>query len=230
MAGGSGTRMGGDLPKQFRSLNGRPVLWWSMKSFRDEDASTGIIIVLPKDYRELWDEYYRTLPEGDRIPHITVTGGTTRSESVKNGLKAVSDAVGKEPGQTDCLVSIHDAARPLVTKEMISRGWKTAAKKGAAIPVIPVSDSLRIADGEGSKAVDRSKYMAVQTPQVFDLKMLEEAYHRSEGKNFTDDAAVMEHAGHKIELFEGSPENFKITNPKDLAIAEVLMTKECQNT
>ena len=214
VAGGSGSRMGGGIPKQFRNLCGRPVLWWSMKAFRDEDPATNIILVLPEEFVKLWQDYFHSLPESDRFSHEITIGGATRTESVKNGLAHVASP--------DSLVAVHDGARPLVTPELISKGWETAQQHGAAIPVVPVTDSLRKVNGDNSEAVDRSEYVAVQTPQVFKTSILKEAYAQAGENTFTDDAAVVENAGFKVALYPGSDTNFKLTHPKDLQIAAVL--------
>ena len=218
VAGGSGTRMGGGIPKQFRSLAGRPVLWWSIKAFHDENPDTSIIIVLPKDFIGLWKDFYSTLPDADRFPYKIATGGKTRTESVRNGLALIPDG-------EDALVAVHDGARPLVTRSVIATGWENAEKHGAAIPVVSVTDSLRIKKETGTETVDRSLYLAVQTPQVFDAPTLKKAYEEAEksGLSFTDDASVMEHAGKKIAVFDGNSANIKITNPIDMSIAEVIL-------
>ena len=215
VAGGSGTRMGGGVPKQFRSLNNRPVLWWSMKAFHEEDPGTNLILVLPMEFMTLWEDYFNSLPEEERYPHRVVAGGSTRTESVVNGLEAVEDP--------ESLVAVHDGARPLVTQSLISTGWKTALEHGAAIPVVPVTDSLRKIDGDGSRVVDRKDFVAVQTPQVFISRILKDAYSQAGDKTFTDDTSVVEGAGKKVALFEGNPENIKLTNPKDLEIAKAIM-------
>lgn len=218
VAGGTGTRMGEGIPKQFRTLCGRPVLWWSIKAFHDQDPETAIIVVLPKEFISLWNDFYATLPSTDRINHRVTSGGQSRGESVWNGLKLIEDE--------DSLVAVHDAARPLVSEKIINDGWETAKKTEAAIPVVPVTDSLRKITGDDSESVDRSLYVGVQTPQVFKTSLLKEAYRKAGDKVFTDDAAVVENLGHKISLFEGSHENMKITNPKDLGIASVIMGKD----
>lgn len=227
VAGGSGTRMGGGLPKQFRPLCGYPVLWWSIKRFHEENPDTEIIIVLPSDFIKEWEDFCLNLPFDKRISHSVVAGGCSRTDSVKNGLRQVESLVSStNENKKDSLVAIHDGARPLLTKEMISKGWDVAEKNGAAIPVVPVTDSLREKNGQESKAVDRGKYVAVQTPQVFNVSIITESYKRSEGQAFTDDATAVENAGYKVSLFDGSPLNIKITNPKDLEIAAVLMGKD----
>lgn len=216
VAGGSGTRMGGGIPKQFRSLLERPVLWWSMKAFHDENPNTELILVLPEEFIPLWNDLFATIPEKDRFEHLVTIGGNTRTESVVNGIGLIEDE--------DSLVAIHDGARPLVTKEIIHQGFLLAGAEGAAVPVVPVTDSLRKLNGDSSECVDRNRFVAVQTPQVFKTLLLKKAYREAEDdKVFTDDASVVERMDQKIALFEGSHNNIKITNPKDLAIAKLLM-------
>ena len=227
VAGGSGSRMGGGIPKQFRSLRGRPVLWWSLKAFRDENPETKIIVVLPKEFINLWTDYFHSLPLEDQIPHSTAEGGSSRTESVRKGLIEIETDLHSHNGKKeDALIAIHDGARPLVSLAMIKEGWKAAEKDGAAIPVVAVTDSLREKEREESHSVDRNKFVAVQTPQVFNAELIMDAYRIIGETSFTDDAAVAENAGNRVSLYEGNPENMKITNPKDLAIAEVLMGKD----
>lgn len=221
VAGGEGTRLGGDLPKQFRELCGRPVLWWSLKAFHDEDPDTRIIIVLHRDYFGLWEELMTSMPQEDRIAHVTVAGGNSRTASVKNGIVSV-------PNSEEALIAVHDAARPLVDVDMIARGWEAAAKYGGVVPAIPVTDSLRkLTEGKdnvgGSEAVDRSEYVAVQTPQVFRADLLKDAYERQPDAVFSDDASAFEAAGWKPVLFKGSVKNMKVTNPGDIEVAQILM-------
>ncbi|MCH5224450.1 MAG: 2-C-methyl-D-erythritol 4-phosphate cytidylyltransferase [Muribaculaceae bacterium] len=217
VAGGSGSRMGGGMPKQFRSLCGRPVLWWSMKAFHDEDPTTQIILVLPEDFITLWEDFYSALPLEARIEYRVTSGGSSRTESVKKGLALVDT--------DNSLVAIHDGARPMVSPKMIYLGWDTAAWYGAGVPVVPVVDSLRrIEKDHVSHPVNREDFRIVQTPQVFYTPVIKEAYLKAGDKVFTDDATVAENNGQFISLFEGDPSNMKITNPKDLAIAEVLMS------
>lgn len=216
VAGGSGTRMGGGLPKQFRPLCGRPVLWWSMKAFKDENPETEIILVLPHDFISLWKEIIDSLPEEERFRHLIAEGGKIRSDSVKNGLDLINN--------NESLVAIHDGARPLVNKKIISDGWINAKNNGAAIPVIPVTDSLRkVEKDKKSHSVDRNGFVAVQTPQVFKTSLLKGAFNLTEDNSFTDEASLVESVGNEVVMFEGSNENLKITNPKDLEIATVLM-------
>lgn len=215
VAGGSGTRMGSSIPKQFLSLKGHPVLWWSLKAFHDENPDTEIILVLPADFIDLWKDFFTSQKSEEQFPHKIVAGGSSRTESVRNGLSAVENE--------DSLVAVHDGARPLVSGRMISQGWASAEASGAAIPVVAVTDSLRKIEGEGSVAVDRNEFVAVQTPQVFKTGILKDAYRKAGSKVFSDDASVVEAAGCKISLYDGDVVNMKITNPKDMAIASVIM-------
>lgn len=216
VAGGAGTRLGGSLPKQFQTLNGRPLLWWSMKAFLDEDAHTKITLVLNPDFIPVWKDIYMSLPTGEQLPHEVAQGGETRTESVKNGIMSL-------PASDDVLVAVHDAARPLVTPGIIREGWEMARKHGAAIPAVPVTDSLRKIDFSGSTAVDRKDYVAVQTPQVFKASVLIMAYSSNGSATFTDDASAVEAAGVKPVIFSGSPHNMKVTNPGDIEIASLFM-------
>lgn len=217
VAGGSGTRMGGDMPKQFHSLKGKPMLWWSIKAFHDEDPKTEIIVVLPNDFISFWKNFYETLPTEIRYNHCVASGGATRSDSVQNGLNFVSEI--------DSLVAIHDGARPVIDRFTIANGWKLAEEKGSAIPFIPLTDSLRKFTEGGSISVDRSVYVAVQTPQVFKTEILKNAYKTCEGRIFTDDASVVESIGYDLSLFEGNLDNIKVTNPRDMEIARLLIDR-----
>ncbi|MEZ3531867.1 MAG: 2-C-methyl-D-erythritol 4-phosphate cytidylyltransferase [Muribaculaceae bacterium] len=225
VAGGAGTRLGSELPKQFLDLCGRPMLWWSIKAFHDEDPLTRIIVVMNAGFLDLWKDLNGKLLPEERIPHELMLGGSTRTESVKNGLAAISAM----PGE---LVAVHDAARPLVSADMIAAGWREAEKSGAAIPAVAVTDSLRRVFSDGSEAVDRSGYVAVQTPQVFSSSMLKSAYDSVPGGVFTDDASAIEAAGGKVALYKGSHDNMKVTNPGDLEIAALLLKQReaCGNT
>lgn len=209
--------MGGGIPKQFRSLCNRPLLWWSISAFHKENPDTKIIVVLPEQYVSLWNELFSNLPNEERFEHEITTGGSSRTESVCNGLALITDP--------DSIVAVHDGARPMVTTELISEGWDTALHYGACVPVVPVTDSLRKLIREDSEAVDRSDYVAVQTPQVFQTGLLQDAYKKARGSNFTDDASVVENSGHKIKLFKGSPDNIKVTHPMDFEVVELLMKR-----
>lgn len=215
VAGGKGLRAGGGIPKQFRELCGRPLLWWSLRSFYMADPEVGIVVVLPEGFADRWRSMMESLPQEDRIPHETVVGGASRTDSVFNGLRALGDAEG--------LVAIHDGARPLVSPEMILRGFETAAAYGAAVPAVPLTDSIRRLTSEGSVVADRSEFVAVQTPQVFGISLLRLCYSRLDPTHiYTDDASVVE-PHHPITLFDGDPRNLKVTNPSDFAVAGALL-------
>lgn len=217
VAGGEGNRAGGVIPKQFQLICGIPMLWWSVRAFYLEDSETEIIIVMHPGFFDEWDLIYNNLPEEDKIisPKI-VCGGRTRAESVKNGLMSVEYT-------EDSYVAVHDAARPLVTVNLIRRGWEKALESRAAIPAIPETDTLRKLDGVGSVMVPRKDYVRVQTPQMFKSCLLKEAYSKVPLDDKTDDASVIEAFGENVDLFEGDSTNIKVTNPEDFKIAEVLM-------
>lgn len=218
VAAGSGSRFGADVPKQFCLMNGRPVLMHTIDSLRRAAPEAGMLLVISEDekgrWQELCDEFRFDSPE-------IAFGGTTRWESVKNGINAIPSAI--PPG---AIVLIHDGARPLVDAPTVKRVAAAAINTDGAIPCIPVSDSLRKLEPDGvrSEAVDRADYRAVQTPQGFALWRLREAYSLPYEKNFTDDASVMTAAGFaNIVLVDGSVDNLKITNPRDIAIAEAIL-------
>jgi 2-C-methyl-D-erythritol 4-phosphate cytidylyltransferase len=212
VAGGAGMRFGASLPKQFHSLCNSAVLEWSMRAFFEAYPELRLIVVLPPGME---DAYEKHIDKSLRHRAILAPGGTSRLESVKNGLSMI---------YSEGVVGVHDAARPLVSAELIKRLYQAAFTAGNAIPVIPVADSLRKVDSHSSIAQSRSDFMAVQTPQCFrfDKKYLE-SYSNATGEGFTDDASVWEHAGIKVHLCEGDPRNMKITHPADLAIAEALL-------
>lgn len=212
VAGGSGTRMGTDIPKQFLELAGKPVLMHTIERFLTFSNSIHIITVLPGEYLEFWDQLKKKYTF--TLPHIIVRGGETRFISVRNGLEYVDD---------DALVAVHDAVRPLVSIGTIKRCFETAGEYGNAIPVISPSDTLRIVNEENSKPVDRLLVKQIQTPQVFHSRLLKKAYCQSYLPEFTDDATVLEKTGEKIRLVDGNRENIKITNPEDLIIAQHLL-------
>ncbi len=225
LAGGDGTRAGGGVPKQFRELLGIPMLWWAVRSFHESDPSTNIIIVMHPGFFDDWDIMYRLLPEADRDIKVTVVcGGRDRIESTANGLMAVDG--------DESLVAVHDAARPVLSPELVSRLWRTAEIHHAAIPCVPEVNSLRRkmpAETEGfdTVPVDRAEFMAVQTPQVFRKSVLDDAFGKmiAEGRKplFTDDASIVQSAGFPVFICDGDPDNIKVTTPSDFAIAEALL-------
>lgn len=222
VAGGRGLRMGGDLPKQFIPMEGKPVLMHTLEAFHRWDASAGLILVLPEDHQPYWKMLCREI--GCKVPHRIANGGETRFHSVRNGLQFLSDEIGNVSGADEkVLVAVHDGVRPFVAPEVIDACFAEAGVSGAAIPVIPVVDSLREFSGDTSHPVDRSRYQAVQTPQVFDYALLIEAYKQPYTALFTDDASVVESLGHNIVTVPGNRENIKITTPFDLLVAGALL-------
>ena len=207
-------RMGGDIPKQFLPIKGKPVLMRTIERFREFSASMGIILVLPKSQQEYWQELCRQYDFN--VEYSIADGGETRFHSVQNGLALIPD---NEQG----VVGVHDGVRPFVSIETISRCYETARAVKAVIPVVPVVETLRYVGIEGEdRNVLRSDYRLVQTPQTFDIQLLKEANKQEYRESFTDDASVVEGIGKKVEMVEGNRENIKITTPFDLAIAEVL--------
>jgi 2-C-methyl-D-erythritol 4-phosphate cytidylyltransferase len=203
--------MKGEVPKQFLLLNGKPVILYSIEAFFAYDPSAEIILVIHLDYLPLWNQLIREFKIS--IPFKVVEGGRTRFDSVKNGLQLVND---------EGLVAIHDAARPLVNAHFIENLFSAASTYGSAIPVVPVTDTIRIIEGDTSHQQDRSFLRVVQTPQVFNVSDLQRAYTQPYELNFTDDGSVMESAGFPVHLAEGRPGNIKITHLEDIAVAEVL--------
>ncbi len=234
LAGGEGRRAGGDVPKQFRMLAGHPVVWWSMKAFHDEDPTTEIILVMHPGFFDDWDIISAEMDEADVLPCRLCCGGKDRVHSVANGLSALKDIL-EEKGLAPCAVkvAVHDGARPLLTPEMISRGWEASGEGICGVPAIPPVNSLRrLTDGvkpleeAASVAVTRSDYVEVQTPQTFIAEDLFRSYdERSDGQTYTDDASLAEGAGMMVRLYRGDDINVKITNPLDHEIAELLMSR-----
>ena len=214
VAGGKGLRMGSDIPKQFLPIGGKPVLMRTLERFRAYSADLQIILVLPEaqqDYwRQLCEEYHFD------VEYQLANGGQTRFHSVQNGLALV-------PDDAEGVVGVHDGVRPFPSIEVIKNCYETARTAKAVIPVIPVVETVRHLEKEGSVTVPRDEYKLVQTPQTFDIQLLKAANCQPYNDGFTDDASVVESYGHEITLVEGNRENIKITTPYDLKIAEVLI-------
>ncbi|MBB6609410.1 2-C-methyl-D-erythritol 4-phosphate cytidylyltransferase [Pontibacter sp. Tf4] len=209
VAGGSGSRMQHDLPKQFIEVAGKPILMHTIERFYNYNPTIRLIVVLPQEQLDTWRELCRK--HEFKLFHMTVPGGTTRFGSVKNGLGAVMG---------EGLVAVHDGVRPFVETETIKAAFEAAANYGSAVVAISPKDSIRELTGSGSKAVPRANYKMVQTPQVFNATILRKAYEQPEQEHFTDDASVVESIGETIALVEGSYRNIKITTPEDLILAE----------
>ncbi len=214
VAGGKGKRMNRNLPKQFEILNGKPVLMHTFHAFYGYDPDINFILVLPENQFDYWEGICREHEFG--LKHELVAGGETRFHSVKNGLAHVP---------VNSVVFIHDGVRPLVSATTIENCYNTALINGNALPVVPVTESLRKVENEQNFSADRSKYFLVQTPQTFLSEKIKNAYARPFSDKFTDDASVLESTGGKISLVDGNRENIKITYPQDLIIAEALLGK-----
>jgi 2-C-methyl-D-erythritol 4-phosphate cytidylyltransferase len=219
VAGGRGKRMGLDIPKQFLKLNDTPILLLTMLRFYDYDNKIKIILALPEDEIRTWETI--TSQRNDVPSHLIVEGGKERFFSVKNSLAHV----GK-----DEIVAIHDGVRPFVSIETIRRCFEKARQCGTAIPLIPLTESIRYLENETqSLAVNREKYRTVQTPQVFNSDILIPAYEQPYSSDFTDDASVVEKFGYPVSSVEGNIENIKLTTPMDMNIAKILINKHTIN-
>ncbi|MCI6161764.1 MAG: 2-C-methyl-D-erythritol 4-phosphate cytidylyltransferase [Prevotella sp.] len=217
VAGGKGTRMGGDIPKQFLLLGGVPVLMHTVRRFHDCCPALKIILVLPKEQHQYWETLCRKYHFD--VECQVADGGETRFHSIQNGLSLIPD---NEQG----VVGIHDGVRPFPSFRVIEDCYETARRCGAAVPVMPVVETIRHREGETSVTVPRNEYCMVQTPQTFDIQVHKQAYAQPYCKDFTDDASVVESLGHPVALVEGNRENIKITTPFDMVIAETLVRKK----
>jgi 2-C-methyl-D-erythritol 4-phosphate cytidylyltransferase len=204
-AGGSGTRFGGDVPKQFAMEGGRPLLWYALNAFAQSCPGATLIVSMHPESIGLWNHMIRKYP--DTPAHKIAAGGKTRFHSVKNALAHCSG---------EGIILVHDAVRPYVPAGVIKAVIKTTTEKGTAIPVLPVNDSLRQITRSGSKCVNRRDYVMVQTPQGFQAEILKKAFARRYRLSFTDDASVVENAGFRIFHVPGSAENIKVTFKEDL--------------
>ena len=214
VAGGTGLRMGGPLPKQFMLLKGKPLLWYTINAFIEAYDDMQIILVLPELFIEKGKEIAVQFPY-NRM-HIT-TGVETRFHSVKNGLRLVDN---------HAIVLVHDGVRCLVTPRLIQRCCEETIEHGNAIPAVAAVDSIRIESRSGNEVVDRSQVRIIQTPQTFFSEVIKEAFEQDYLESFTDEACVVEKLGVKINLIEGESNNIKITRPIDLLIAEKILSSE----
>jgi 2-C-methyl-D-erythritol 4-phosphate cytidylyltransferase len=213
VAGGSGTRMRSPQPKQFLAIGGRPILMHTIRRFHEFNPAMQLVVVLPQDQIAIWQALCFT--HLFEIRHEVVAGGASRFASVKNGLAAIT--------ALDGVVAVHDGVRPFVPASVIAEAFAVAAAKGNAVVAVPLKESLRQLFKTKSKAMDRTRYRLIQTPQCFRLPVLRKAYLLPEEPTFTDDAAVVERFGQKINLVGGSYENIKITTPEDLLWAEAFL-------
>lgn len=219
VAGGSGSRMGGDLPKQFLKLQNRPVLFYTIQTFLSAYDDLKIILVLAEEYVDMGKEIIDAYFEKERIK--IAVGGETRFESVKNGLALIDE---------EAIIFVHDAVRCLVSKDLIHRCFQRALSMGSAVPAIKSNDSLRLLTESGNnETIERERVVLIQTPQVFHSKILLPAFNIDFKDRFTDEASVVESFGMKVSLIEGERQNIKITHPIDLIIAEQILKQQTNN-
>ena len=206
--------MGSVLPKQFLMLHGKPVLYYTLKTFLEAFDDLQIVLVLPEEYTDLGREIIDAYFDYKRV-QIT-SGGETRFHSVQNGLRQVHE---------EAIIFVHDAVRCLVTADLIQRCYEHALQMGSAVPVVMAKDSVRLLNEElnDNEVIDRNKVVLVQTPQTFHSRILLPAFEIDYKERFTDEATVVEAYGLKISLLEGEENNLKITRPVDLLIAEKLL-------
>lgn len=209
-AGGIGTRMGANVPKQFLELAGKPVLFHTLEQFHGFDKQAELILTLPGEWLTFWEQLIQKYTF--TIPHKVVEGGEHRFDSVRNALLVAKGEY----------VAVHDGVRPFVNFDTLERCWKNVQQGKAVVPVLAVKDSIREVNNEHSHAVDRSLYRLVQTPQCFEYSLLLKAYQTAFDGVSTDDASLVEKLGVNIHLVEGNEENFKITTPLDMILAEEL--------
>ncbi len=213
VAGGSGKRIKSNIPKQFIEVNGKSLIVYTIEKFFNYNPDIGMCVVVHQDHLQHLNDLLQKYFPDKKIS--TTLGGETRFNSVKKGLELV------EPDNT--IVGIHDAARPMVSVETIQRCFETAAQKGNAIPVINVTESLRIIENNTNKSVNRNNYKVIQTPQCFNASAIKKAFEQDYSSLFTDDASVLEKTGEKIFLVDGNVENIKITHETDLILAQHLL-------
>ena len=213
VAGGSGTRMGTVIPKQFLMLNEKPVLMHTIQAFYMSSLKPEIILVLNIDYHQYWEKL--CADHRFDIPHILVKAGSQRFYSVKNGLKHIK---GK------AIVAVHDAVRPLVSEKLITQSFREAELNGNAVCAVQASDSVRRQIGKSTERLNREEMFLVQTPQTFESATLKKAYEQPYRVAFTDDASVVETSGQRITLIPGEKTNLKITYPEDILIAQLFLT------
>lgn len=214
VAGGSGTRMGSPIAKQYLPIGDKPVLMHTLEKFFDFDPEIQLLLVIPGSDIDYWKslcQEYRF-----ELPHQLIAGGQSRFQSVKNGLNAIPS--------TEGLVAIHDGVRPFVKKSVIHQSFQTAALTGSAIAVVELKDSIRKIETSGASVFqNRAEFRLVQTPQTFQLAKIKQAFLTEESAAFTDDATVYEHQGWQVSLIPGNLENIKLTTPEDLRYAAFLL-------
>ncbi len=214
VAGGTGQRMGSVVPKQFLSIQGKPILLHTIDQFVAAFSDIQLVVVLPEGYIQ---EGKDLLTKNGFTKNIVfVAGGDTRFQSVKNGLEQVKESA---------IVFVHDAVRCLLTPALIQRCYQQALEKGSAIPAVSSTDTVRLIKGDRNELFDRENVMLIQTPQTFQSDLLVNAFNQNYLPSFTDEANVVESSGKQVYLVDGEFENIKITRPLDLAIAEYILAK-----
>ena len=213
VAGGKGTRMNNEIPKQFLLIKNKPILYYSIKAFLDAYEDMEVILVLPEEHmgkgQEIIDGYF------DNSRFRICAGGRTRFHSVQNGLSLINEE--------EAIVFVHDGVRCLITSSLIKSCYEAALEVGTAIPVVECRDSIRMITPNGNKILDRNKVKLVQTPQTFHSKIILPAFKIDYKDKFTDEASVVEAFGLKVNLIDGEKNNIKITTPVDLHLAEILL-------
>ena len=212
LAAGKGNRFNTKTPKQFVVVKGKPLLLHTFEAFLRWEHSAKFILVLSKPMVEQWHQICSSYKF--KTNHQIVIGGSTRFQSVKNGLEHIPK---------EALVAIHDGVRPLLSKRLIKEGFSLAEKNGSAIPVIKISDSVREIKEDASKPVSRQNLRLVQTPQFFKSTLIKQAYQNATSDNFTDDASVLQQAGSIPFIFEGDPKNIKVTRPEDIEVIKIFL-------
>ena len=212
VAGGTGARMGTQLPKQFLLLEGKPVLWYTVQRFLESFSDLEIVLVLPEAHWELGNQLLEAYFPGKAIR--MVVGGSTRFESVRNGLQTI------EPGG---VVFVHDGVRCLLSALLIQRCYQHALAYGSAIPAVVATDSIRLVSGSENQVADRNQIRLIQTPQTFRTELLLEAFSKATHNQYTDEATVVEAMGIPVYLLDGEYENIKITRPTDLLLAAAIL-------
>ncbi len=208
--------MGKQIPKQFLAVGGKPLLMHTIEAFSRFDSDIKTILVLPEIHISFWKEL--CLNNNFNFQHEITAGGAFRGESVRHGLGLITE--------TEALVAIHDGVRPFASQNTIKTGYELALAHGTAVPVHEINDSVRIVENDINRPFNRSSIRCIQTPQCFRLSILREAYKQININDFTDDASLVESLGYTIKLFDGNPENIKITTPFDLLIAEALLESD----
>ncbi|MBA4260360.1 MAG: 2-C-methyl-D-erythritol 4-phosphate cytidylyltransferase [Chitinophaga sp.] len=218
-AGGSGTRMGSSIPKQFLLLNQKPLLYFTLSAFVEAFHDIQFVLVVPKDYRLAAEQLIKEMNLVQQTK--LVVGGETRFHSVQNGIRSITTAG---------VVFVHDGVRCLVSSDLIKRCYDQTIQMGSAIPAVASIDSVRIVTNQTHEPIDRDRVKIIQTPQTFLSAPLIKAFEQSYQAHFTDEATVMEAAGETVHLIEGEYSNLKITRPNDLIIAHTIISDRLNQT